>query len=490
MAASKVSTLTAELEVMVKDIERMQEEYPDKQFPEDIADRWDRTNKTIDEYKKRIELARREERLEELQRTSAGALEGPEKAGFQIGNSQWRDKPYDISGIQRDWNDPEKEGQQFRDRALHIVERDLRVRDHRIEQDEAKEAVTAMIEELDSTDGALSRHIVVNSSPDYKKAFGKYLAGAFFSEAEARTLQISRALSLTSAAGGYAVPVELDPTIMPTSSLAINPLRSIATVRQITVDTFNGVTSGAVTAAYQAEATPTTDTSPTIGQVVISTERASSFIPFSIEIGQDWGALQSEMARLLQDAKDVLETTKFTLGSGTNEPFGVITGATTVFTGSSATGFTIADLTNWDESLPPRFQPNASAMFNKAMASRIRRIDAGVVGGAGSGVWVDNLRIATGEGRNPGAYSSSFLGYPAYQNTAMSGTFTTGQLVGLLGDFSYYYIIDRVGMNIEVIPHLFDVTFNQPTGQRGLYAYWRNGAKVVDAAAFRTLKLG
>jgi len=34
------------------------------------------------------------------------------------------------------------------------------------------------------------------------------------------------------------------------------------------------------------------------------------------------------------------------------------------------------------------------------------------------------------------------------------------------------------------------VTNNQPTGQRGLYCYWRNGAKVADAAAFRTLKLG
>ena len=55
---------------------------------------------------------------------------------------------------------------------------------------------------------------------------------------------MSRALSLTSAAGGYAVPVELDPTIMPTSNLAINPIRAIANVKQISVDTFNGVTAG------------------------------------------------------------------------------------------------------------------------------------------------------------------------------------------------------------------------------------------------------
>ena len=71
----------------------------------------------------------------------------------------------------------------------------------------------------------------------------------------------------------------------------------------------------------------------------------------------------------------------------------------------------------------------------------------------------------------------------------MSSTFTTGQKLIVLGDFSYYKIIDRIGMSIETIPHLFDVTNNMPTGQRGLYAYWRNGAKVLDANAFVTLRL-
>ena len=66
---------------------------------------------------------------------------------------------------------------------------------------------------------------------------------------------------------------------------------------------------------------------------------------------------------------------------------------------------------------------------------------------------------------------------------------TTGQLIAVFGDFRYYVIAERLGLTLEVIPHLFDVTNNMPTGQRGLYAYWRNGAKVVDANAFRTLKL-
>jgi predicted phage gp36 major capsid-like protein len=39
---------------------------------------------------------------------------------------------------------------------------------------------------------------------------------------------------------------------------------------------------------------------------------------------------------------------------------------------------------------------------------------------------------------------------------------------------------------VEVLPHMLG-TNRLPTGQRGMYAYWRNGAKVLDANAFRAL---
>jgi HK97 family phage major capsid protein len=38
--------------------------------------------------------------------------------------------------------------------------------------------------------------------------------------------------------------------------------------------------------------------------------------------------MQAELSALLRDAKNVLEATKFLTGSGTNEPFGILTGAT------------------------------------------------------------------------------------------------------------------------------------------------------------------
>jgi hypothetical protein len=50
------------------------------------------------------------------------------------------------------------------------------------------------------------------------------------------------------------------------------------------------------------------------------------------------------MAGMFQDAKDDLEATKFALGSGTNEPFGVMTGATTVLTTAGTATYALADL--------------------------------------------------------------------------------------------------------------------------------------------------
>ena len=65
-----------------------------------------------------------------------------------------------------------------------------------------------------------------------------------------------------------------------------------------------------------------------LGQPTISTQQARAFVPFSIELGQDWDGLQNELVNLITDARSVLDATKFLTGSGTNEPFGVLTGLT------------------------------------------------------------------------------------------------------------------------------------------------------------------
>ena len=65
-----------------------------------------------------------------------------------------------------------------------------------------------------------------------------------------------------------------------------------------------------------------------LGQPTISAQQARAIVPFSIELGQDWDGLQNELVNLITDARSVLDATKFLTGSGTNEPFGVLTGLT------------------------------------------------------------------------------------------------------------------------------------------------------------------
>ena len=492
MASDTLGILRAELETLINEVAEIEREHQDKQFPDDVAERWNRANRTIEDYKKRIELAQRGERMEELNRMAKNEASTERIGdGVQIRDSRWREDPFDLTTVERSL-DPAKEARQYRDRAKIVIERELSFRRSNVGSDDAKEHLDNLIEDVDPIDGGLSRHMVVNGSPLYKEALGKYLSGGMLNSEQGRALELSRALSLSTTAGGYAVPTELDPTIIPTSNYTVNPFRAISRVIPVAVDNWNGVSSGAVTAAYQAEATPTTDSSPTLAQVAISTERATAFIPFSIEIGQDWGALQSEMGQLLGDAKDVLEATKFTLGSGTNEPYGVITGATALYTAASTSSLAVTDLYGMELALAARFRANATMLFTRAVAQKLRGFDTGSGAGSGSNVWIDNLRQGVSNnavGQVRSGYNANVLGYPAYESVDMSSTFTTGQKLICFGDFSQYIIIDRVGMNIEVIPHLFDVTNNQPTGQRGLFAYWRNGAKVASASAFVVLKL-
>jgi HK97 family phage major capsid protein len=306
--------------------------------------------------------------------------------------------------------------------------------------------------------------------------------------AVAQVKAAERALSLTTTAGGFAVPFVLDPTIIPTSNLAVNPFRAISRVEQITVDEWRGVSSAGVTAAYAAEATATSDNAPTLAQPTVSTEKAQAWIPFSIEIGMDWGSLQTEMARLLQDAKDELEATMFATGSGTNQPQGVLTGATATVTTSTGGTLVAADIYTLEQNVPPRFRPRSSFAMNRAIANRIRQFDTQ----GGAQLWIENLQLGlVNQVPTPGSLGARLLGYGAYESSAMSSTVTTGQHPIIMGDFSYYLIADRVGLSVELIPHIFNAasTLTLPTGQRGLYAYWRNGAGVLSTNAFRKIQL-
>jgi HK97 family phage major capsid protein len=226
------------------------------------------------------------------------------------------------------------------------------------------------------------------------------------------------------------VPI-LDPTILLTSSGALNPIRQIARVITVSTDTWKGVSSAGVVATYQAEAAAVTDASPTLAQPVIDCAMWRCFVPFSIELGQDWGTLQQELTRLIADARDVLDATQFLTGTGTDAPAGVLTGLTTSQrVQCAATGFpAVADHYSLKAAVPARFLANLSWAAHQSQWDRSYRLTP--VG-------------STTEPQMLTSRDSAMLGRPKVEWSTMVNVSTAGSKLIIAGDFlSAFTIADR-----------------------------------------------
>jgi len=396
-------------------------------------------------------------------------------APFQVNGGESRTDPFDTSELRL--NTPPSE---IRARAISAIESLGDVADeHRAE-------AVAKLETIGRRDADLARHVLATGSPAYRSAFGKLLSDASWSLTadEARAVQEARAVALSGTAG-YAVPFVLDPTIILTSAGSVNPLRQVARVEQIAAKTWHGVTSAGVTAAYADESAEVGDNAPTLAQPTVDAEKAHAFVPFTIEAGEDWTSLEADVRMMIADAKDTLEATKFTLGagSGSHEPKGIITtlAATTGSKVSPATAetFAAADVYALENALPPRHRRNASWLANRAIYNKVRQLDTS----GGSALWE---RIGAG-------LPAQLIGYPVYEASDMDDSWnvaaTADNYILVLGDFHQFLIVDRIGMSIELVPHLFATANNRPSGQRGFYAHWRSGSGTLNADAFRVLNL-
>jgi HK97 family phage major capsid protein len=345
--------------------------------------------------------------------------------------------------------------------------------------------------------GLDANYIAAVGDPNYRTAFGKIMMDPTtghlrFTPAEVEAVrrasqaEAQRSLNVTTgSAGAFAIPIALDPSIIMTGSGVLNPLRDLSTVETISSTIWKGVASDGVVAAFAAEAAAATDASPTLVQPSITTQKAFAFVPFSIEVGQDWPSLETELGRLFTDSKNVLEATKFLLGTGTNEPGGILNiggtgGLTTTQRVQTATSATYAVGDPWllKAQVPPRFITTSSYVANPVIWDKTYRF------------------VAQGSTTEPRQFSDGdrggdFLGRPKAELSTVVSTTTTASKIMLGGDLKTgYRVVDRIGGTIEIINHLFGAAQgNLPTGQRGAYFYWRVGGGVVAPNALRYLEV-
>ncbi len=341
--------------------------------------------------------------------------------------------------------------------------------------DDAREKLVDILENESNQSPLIARHMLLTGSDEYHQQFREYVQSRGTYPGDA----IRAAMSLTDANGGVLVPFTLDPTIILTNSGIQGSIRSVSTTKTIATNDWNGVTSAGVTAEWLGEGVEAADKSPTFVQPTITPKKAAAWVFGSYEVLADSG-FASELQMLLADAKVRLEEAAFATGNtGASIPRGVVAAAlavtASIVTAAATNAFAIGDVYNVSDALRPRDASQATWIGNKKVFSLIRRFDT-----SGGGSFWTNI----GMGR-----PNELLGQPVYECSTMTGVVSTGANILLAGNFKQFYIVDRVGMSIMYEPMVKSTGNGRPTGQAGWFAFWRVGADVVDADAFRVLQL-
>jgi HK97 family phage major capsid protein len=448
-----------------------------EQLTVEARDEWNALNVELEENVEHVkELKSRMQRLAELSGDPSSTEGETGLKGFQTRRSGSRvpDDPTQLEEYRKRATSIDELAQAHADGARKILER-FRHAHPAVSREEAQNDIDGLIDR----DQEVAVRMIATSSPRYKREFAAYVGNGQVGPEMQRT-----ALSLAVGQGGYAVPVELDTSLILANAGVVNPVRNLARVRQTNVNHVEFINTAGVTAAFNAEATEASDNSPVLAQPAVDIEKAFAFVPMSIEIAQDWANIQSDLAMTFADAKDQLEAQKFLtgLGHGSHEPQGLIAvgGATAAVTTAGTAIFALADIYTLSAALSPRYRGNATLVANRAIFDKARQFNT-----AGTyGAWVD---LADGR-------PSRLTGYPVAEWSNYSAVTTTGSTIATLGDFNYFAIVDRVGMNVELIPHLFGGSSRYPTGQRGLYMWWRTSSQVLSpvtpqsVSAFVSLK--
>lgn len=358
-----------------------------------------------------------------------------------------------------------------------------------VDEADAQKSALNTLKRYDGQDNAIAKRMLTTGSETYQRAWAKAAASGnpamLFGE-EARALSLG-----ADGSGGYAVPFQLDPTVIWTDLGIQDPIRANARVERITGKEFHGVFGSAASVSRADEAAQAADNSFALTNYTVRTSRVQGFIPFSYELAESWDRLQAEITYALAYAKTEEEANSFMLGdtsltNAAEDVEGLVShlSGNTVDVATDDT-FAVGDVYALEGALDVRYRANAKFLAHHATYNNIRQFGTT----DGHALWE---RIGNGQ-------PNSLLGYPALESSVVAGTaanwspWTKGQVAVdahkfmLFGDFKNFLIVDRIGMSTELIPQIFGAN-QRPTGQRGVYAIWMNNTKILVDAAFKVLK--
>lgn len=291
-----------------------------------------------------------------------------------------------------------------------------------------------------------------------KRAFDRFIKhGGGFNEAERRALQVD-----SDGAGGFLVPPQ---EFVNSLIQFVNDqvwIRQLATIHTITTADSLGVP---VLANDPADPDWTTE----LGQG--GTDSAMNFSKRELRPHPLAKQIQVSAKLLRASAVDVeaivLERLGYKFGiamekgymtgSGSNQPLGVFTASTDgidtsrdVNTGNTATAIGADGLISAKYKLKANYHPRASFLFHRDALAQIMKLkDTN-----GQYLW------ATGIGQRGlvAGQPDMLLNVPVYLSEYVPNTFTTGKYVGIIGDFSRYWIVDSLQLQFQRLIELYAAT--------------------------------
>ena len=274
--------------------------------------------------------------------------------------------------------------------------------------------------------------------------------------------------------GGYLVPEEFERQIV-TGLEEANVIRSIAKVITTSAERKIPIAATHSTAQWTAENAAYTESNPTFAQKTIDAFKLTDLVKVSIELLQDsMFDLESYIAGEFARAFGVAEEEAFCVGSGTGRPTGIFleTGGGTIgVTAGSAANITVDNVIDLVYALKSPYRRNAVFLMRDVTVSGLRKLKDS----NGAYLWQPSVQAGQPD---------RLLGYPLY-TSPYAPAVAAGALPIAFGDFSNYWIADRMGRSVQRLNELY-----AGNGQVGFLATERVDAKVILAEGIQLLQMG
>lgn len=169
----------------------------------------------------------------------------------------------------------------------------------------------------------------------------------------------------------------------------------------------------------------------------------------------------------------------FLTGTGAHQPLGVFTASDDgigtgrdVSTGNTTTSMTFDGLKEAKYTLKSQYWNRSAWAFHRDGVKQLAKLKDG----EGQYIWEQSVKVGEPD---------RVLGLPMEVSEYVPNTFTTGLYVGILGDWSFYWIVDALGFTIQVLDELY-----ARTSQIGYIGRQESDGMPVLAEAFVRVKLG